>query len=105
MTAIPEAKLAREAELCYATIACVTDYDVWHESAEAVTNDMVVANLAKNVGNAKRVIQQLVSTLPPTREGQACPCVNAIAASFATDKSLITPELRKKYDLLVGKYL
>jgi 5'-methylthioadenosine phosphorylase len=104
MTAIPEAKLAREAELCYAAVACVTDYDVWHESAETVTVDMVVANLTRNVANAKRIIRAVAARLPPDRAASTCDCSNALRDAIMTDSSLISAPLREKYALLIGKY-
>jgi 5'-methylthioadenosine phosphorylase len=105
MTALPEAKLAREAEICYATIACVTDYDVWHESAESVTVEMVVANLTRNVENAKRIIRAVAASMPETRAGQTCGCEQALANAVMTDPSRISAPLRAKYGLLLGKYL
>jgi 5'-methylthioadenosine phosphorylase len=105
MTALPEAKLAREAEICYATIACVTDYDVWHESAESVTVEMVVANLTRNVENAKRIIRAVAANMPATRAGQTCGCEQALANAVMTDRSRISAPLRAKYGLLLGKYL
>lgn len=105
MTAIPEAKLAREAELCYATIACVTDYDVWHESAESVTVEMVVANLTRNVANAKRIIRALADRLPVDRSASTCGCAGALVNAIMTDRSLISMPLREKYGLLINKYL
>ncbi|HEV2404896.1 MAG TPA: S-methyl-5'-thioadenosine phosphorylase, partial [Ktedonobacterales bacterium] len=105
MTALPEAKLAREAELCYATIACVTDYDVWHESAESVTVEMVVANLTRNVANAQRIIRDVVSRLPADRARLSCGCSSALRNAIMTDPSLISTPLRERYGLLIGKYL
>lgn len=105
MTALPEAKLAREAELCYATIACVTDYDVWHAGHESVTVDMVVANLTKNVANAKRIIAEVATRLPNTRDSQSCGCANALGDAIVTDRSQITMPARERYALLLGKYL
>jgi 5'-methylthioadenosine phosphorylase len=105
MTAIPEAKLAREAELCYATIACITDYDVWHASAEAVTVEMVVANLSRNVANAQRIIRGVAASLPTSREGSGCGCADALANAIMTDPQLITPAMREHYGLLLSKYL
>ncbi|MGH2486417.1 MAG: S-methyl-5'-thioadenosine phosphorylase, partial [Ktedonobacterales bacterium] len=97
MTALPEAKLAREAEMCYATIACVTDYDVWHESAEPVTVEMVVANLTRNVSNAKRIIRDVVSRLPADRAQLSCGCSSALRNAIMTDPSLISMPLRERY--------
>lgn len=105
MTALPEAKLAREAELCYATVACVTDYDVWHEAEETVTVEMVVANLMKNVANAQRIIRTVASALPPDRSAVSCSCSSALAHAVMTQPGLIPPAVRAKYDLLLGKYL
>ncbi len=105
MTALPEAKLAREAELCYATIACVTDYDVWHAGHESVTVDMVIANLTKNVANAKRIIAAVATRLPKSRDGQSCGCADALADAIVTDRPQITMPARERYALLLGKYL
>jgi 5'-methylthioadenosine phosphorylase len=105
MTALPEAKLAREAEICYATIACVTDYDVWHESAESVTVEMVVANLMRNVENARRIIRAVAGNMPATRAEQACGCEDALANAVMTERSQITAPLRAKYGLLLSNYL
>jgi 5'-methylthioadenosine phosphorylase len=104
MTAIPEAKLAREAELCYAAVACVTDYDVWHESEETVTVDMVVANLTRNVANAKRIIRDVAARLPADRSASTCACASALRDSIMTDRSLVSAPLREKYALFIGKY-
>jgi 5'-methylthioadenosine phosphorylase len=105
MTALPEAKLAREAEICYATIACVTDYDVWHESAENVTVEMVVANLTHNVANAQHVIRAVAGALPTDRSRVTCGCADALNGAIMTQPALITAPLRERYHLLVGKYL
>jgi len=102
MTAIPEAKLAREAEICYATIACVTDYDCWHPSYETVTIEMVISNLAKTVNIAKDIIRIAIKKLPEKRE---CICSKALENAIITDKKLIPPELKEKYKLLIGKYI
>ena len=105
MTALPEAKLAREAELCYATIACVTDYDVWRESEETVTVEMVVANLHKNVANAQRIIGELAGRLPADRSASPCGCSNALANAILTDPAAIPASARERYALLLEKYL
>jgi len=105
MTALPEAKLAREAELCYATIACVTDYDVWHESEGPVTVEMVVANLTHNVANAQRIIREVARTLPGDRASATCGCATALDNAVMTDRALLTPELRARYALLLGARL
>ncbi|HEX8982351.1 MAG TPA: S-methyl-5'-thioadenosine phosphorylase [Ktedonobacterales bacterium] len=105
MTALPEAKLAREAEICYATIACVTDYDVWHESEQPVTVEMVVANLSANVANAQRIIREAARLLPADRSDATCGCATALAHAVMTDQALLTPELRERYRLLLGDAL
>jgi 5'-methylthioadenosine phosphorylase len=103
MTALPEAKLAREAQLCYATIACVTDYDVWRSSEEPVSVEMVVANLSRNVETAQRIIRQVAQApLPADRSGVACGCASALANAVMTERALLTPELRARYALLLG---
>lgn len=103
MTALPEAKLAREAQICYATIACVTDYDVWHESEQAVTVEMVVANLTRNVANAQRIIRQVAHSLPADRAAATCECASALFDAVMTDRAHITPELRARFALLLGE--
>jgi len=105
MTALPEAKLAREAELCYATIACVTDYDCWHESEESVTVEMVINNLSANVANAQRILRSVAQKIPADRSVNACECPSALATAIMTDRTLLPLELKEKYGLLVGKYL
>ncbi|HET8909645.1 MAG TPA: S-methyl-5'-thioadenosine phosphorylase, partial [Ktedonobacterales bacterium] len=105
MTALPEAKLAREAELCYATIACVTDYDVWHESEQPVTVEMVIANLQKNVANAQRIIRTVATQLPSDRSSSPCTCASALNNAIITDPAAIPGEARERYALLLEKYL
>ncbi len=101
MTVVPEAKLAREAELCYATVALVTDYDCWKDGEE-VTNQVVIANLTANVENAQRLIAATASAAAgPT----ACACGDALAGSIFTNPAAIPPKTRKALDLIVGKYL
>jgi 5'-methylthioadenosine phosphorylase len=102
MTNMPEAKLAREAEICYSTIALSTDYDCWHESEEAVTVDAVLAVVARNVATAKDVIRRAVPAIAPPRE---CPCRAAAAGALMTDKTTLPAETRKRLELIVGKYL
>ncbi len=103
MTAVPEAKLAREAEICYATLACVTDYDVWHDTAGEVTVEMVVENLHQNVDHAKEIVRRAITALPAEREG--CPCPTALANAIITAPESVPPAQRATLDLLVGKYL
>jgi len=104
MTALPEAKLAREAELCYATIACATDYDCWRESGESVTVEMVMGNLGANIANAQRILQQVTHTIAADRAAATCGCADALATSIITDRAL-PAEVKEKYKLLIGKYI
>jgi 5'-methylthioadenosine phosphorylase len=105
MTALPEAKLAREAELHYATLACVTDYDCWHATEESVTVEMVIANLLQNVANAQRVIQQLALRVSALEGDTSCGCDRALASAVLTDPHQIPAEVKERYGLLLGKYL
>lgn len=102
MTNLPEAKLAREAEICYATLACVTDYDCWHKSHASVTVDMILENLKKNVENSKRILKKAISSLGEERH---CPCGSALKYAIVTDPKKIAPEVKKKLNLLIGKYI
>jgi 5'-methylthioadenosine phosphorylase len=103
MTALPEAKLAREAEICYCTVAMVTDYDCWHESAESVTVEMVVANLLANVDLARSLIRKAVPAI--ANNPRVCTCQHALAEAIITSRNAITPERIQSLGLLVGKYL
>ncbi len=103
MTAVPEAKLAREAEICYATLACVTDYDVWHDTAGEVTVEMVIENLQQNVDHAKEIVRRALTTLPDVRGG--CPCPDALANAIITSPDSIPAAQRAALDLIVGKYI
>jgi len=102
MTASPEAFLAREAEMCYTTMAHVTDYDVWHVSEEPVTVEMVIQTLNKNTALAQETIKLLARNFKPNRE---CECDRALSTALITHKDAIPAETRKKLDLLVKKYL
>ena len=102
MTALPEAKLAREAELCYATVACVTDYDVWRVTEEDVTVEMVIANLLRNVSTAKSLVEQVAASIP---EQRGCACASALQHAIVTRRDLIPPETRERLALLVDKYV
>jgi 5'-methylthioadenosine phosphorylase len=102
MTAAPEAFLAREAEMCYATMAHVTDYDVWHESESPVTVEMVIQILNKNTRIAQEAIRNLIRELKGER---SCECGSALSSALITDPKVIPAETRSKLDLLVGKYL
>jgi len=102
MTNLQEAKLAREAELCYATLAMVTDYDCWHPEYEAVTVDQVIEYLNRNVRNAQKIIVAAVRDMPRVR---SCKCGSALAHAILTDRKKIPARTKKKLALLVGKYL
>jgi 5'-methylthioadenosine phosphorylase len=102
MTASPEAFLAREAEMCYATLAHVTDYDVWHVSEEAVSVEMVIRTLNQNTTSAQKAILNLVETLP---EVPACACGHALENAIITNPAKVSSDTRRKLDLLVKKYL
>jgi 5'-methylthioadenosine phosphorylase len=101
MTNLQEAKLAREAEICYVTIAMVTDYDCWHPHHDAVTVTDIIANLNKNAENASKVVAAAVAAMPAER---TCKCGSALAHAIITDRSLVPESTRKKLDLIIGKY-
>ena len=102
MTNLQEAKLAREAELCYTTIAMVTDYDCWHPEHDAVTVNDIIANLTQNAANAAKLVKAAVAAMPEVR---TCKCGSALAHALITDRKAIPEVSRKKRELLVGKYL
>jgi 5'-methylthioadenosine phosphorylase len=102
MTALPEAKLAREAEICYASIACVTDYDCWHEVHESVTIEMVIQSLLKTMEAAKEVIKKASAQLPKQRD---CGCATALKDAIITHRDLIPQKKKEELSLLIGKYL
>ena len=99
MTAMPEARLAREAELCYAAVAMVTDYDVWHQAAADVTVEEVVANMSANGAAARAILQQLCRDGLPER---SCHCQNALDGAIMSSGSASSGEARRRLDLLVG---
>src|SRR5205814_7068545 len=102
MTNLQEAKLAREAEICYVTIAMVTDYDCWHPHHDSVTVDQIVAVLVKNAENACKVVRQTVAAMP---QGRSCKCGSALAHALLTDRKLIPAATKKRLSLILGKYL
>ncbi|MFZ3072371.1 MAG: S-methyl-5'-thioadenosine phosphorylase [Thermodesulfobacteriota bacterium] len=102
MTNIPEAKLAREAEMCYATVALSTDYDCWHSTEEPVTVEMILATLKKNVSVAKEIIRNAVSMVSG---GRACKCATALKYAVVTDTKKIPKKTKKDLSLLLGKYI
>ena len=102
MTSLQEAKLAREAEICYAALALVTDFDCWHKDTQAVTVETVIQNLKKNMSTAKNILESVVPKIPQKR---TCICAAALKNAIMTDPTAVPVEARKKLDLLVGKYL
>jgi len=102
MTAMPEAKLAREAEICYASIAGVTDYDSWQEQCEPLAIDVILDILRQNVDTIKKIIKLAVAWLPDERQ---CDCTKAMKVAIATNRKFIPAEQKQKLDLLIGKYL
>lgn len=103
MTAAPEAKLAREAEMSYAVLACSTDYDCWHEDHETVTTEMIIENLLANVETAKQIVRSAIQNLPLDRSSS--PAYKALEKSIATNPNVIPEETKQKLELLIGKYL
>ncbi len=102
MTNLQEAKLAREAEICYTTLALVTDYDCWHPDHDSVTVEMVVATLSQNARTAQQVLANAVEQLPIER---TCECARALSTAIMTRPDVIPAAARERLDLLVGKYL
>jgi len=100
MTNIPEAKLAREAEICYATLS--TDYDCWHETEESVTVEMILETLRNNVANAKAIIKAVLPKIPSLRD---CKCASAMRYAVVTDKRTIPAKIKKDLKPIIGKYL
>ena len=102
MTALPEAKLAREAEICYAILAFVTDYDCWRPSFESVTTEMILTNLRKGVEVAKKILKLAISSVPEERD---CTCDSALKYAIATVPEYIPEKTKRSLDLIVGKYI
>jgi 5'-methylthioadenosine phosphorylase len=102
MTNLTEAKLAREAEICYATIAMITDYDCWHPQHDAVTVSAVIENLNRNTSNVQRVLHEAVAQLP---ENRACKCGAALAHAVLTDRNMISAATKKRLAPIIGKYI
>jgi 5'-methylthioadenosine phosphorylase len=100
MTILPEAKLAREAEICYASVCCVTDYDCWKE--ENVSAEIILGFMKKNVATAKGIIKLAVGKIPLKR---GCECASALKTSIVTAPTVMTLAQKKKFDLLIGKYI
>jgi 5'-methylthioadenosine phosphorylase len=91
--------------LCYATIACATDYDCWHESEESVTVEMVIGNLSANVANAQRILRSVAGQIVEQGKTRTCGCSSALATSIITNPATISASVKERYSLLIGKYL
>jgi 5'-methylthioadenosine phosphorylase len=102
MTNVTEAKLAREAELCYATIAMITDYDCWHPEHESVTATQIIATLSQNAENAQHVLRQAVLEMPAARN---CKCGTALQHALVTDLKLVPAATKKRLKVIIGKYV
>jgi len=102
MTNLPEAKLAREAEICYATLALATDYDCWHATQKDVSVEAILDVLRRNVENSKRIVREVARRLPLPGK---CRCGEALEFALITDRKKIPPAARKRLSLLIGKYL
>ena len=102
MTALPEAKLAREAEICYSIIATISDYDCWHEAHEAVTVDTILDTLRRNAETTKNILKLALSRVPEKRD---CECPSALKTAIVTAPEMIPDVQKKKLGLLIGKYL
>jgi 5'-methylthioadenosine phosphorylase len=101
MTALPEAKLAREAEICFAVLACSTDYDCWHDTHEDVTAEMIVANLLKNVEVSRRAVRLALQCLPSPRE---CGCKDALKDAIVTSLDIVPEEAKRRLAPIIAKY-
>ncbi|HYL83181.1 MAG TPA: S-methyl-5'-thioadenosine phosphorylase [Candidatus Angelobacter sp.] len=102
MTNLTEAKLAREAEICYATMAMITDYDCWHPEHESVTAAQIIATLSQNAENAQKVLRTAIRELP---EGRSCKCGSALQHSLVTDMKIVPKATKKRLAAIIGKYI
>jgi 5'-methylthioadenosine phosphorylase len=102
MTNVTEAKLAREAEICYAAIAMITDFDCWHPEHASVTASEIIATLVANAENAQRVLREAVRAMPKERN---CKCGSALKHALVTDMKLVPKATRKKLDAIIAKYI
>jgi len=102
MTNVTEAKLAREAEICYATIAMITDFDCWHSEHESVTAAQIIATLVQNAENAQRVLREAVRAMPTECN---CKCGTALKHALVTDMKLVPKATKKKLEAIIGKYI
>ena len=105
MTNLPESRLAREAEICYGTVALATDYDCWHEGHDDVSVEAVIAVIQKNVATAREIIRAAAGMIVQQRQQRNCPCAEALKFAIMTDKSLIPPDTKRALEPIIGKYL
>jgi 5'-methylthioadenosine phosphorylase len=105
MTNLPEARLAREAEICYGTVALATDYDCWHEGHDDVSVEAVIAIIQQNVATARNIIKAATELIVEQRQQRTCPCAEALKFAIMTDKSLIPEGTRQALEPIIGKYL
>jgi 5'-methylthioadenosine phosphorylase len=106
MTNLQEAKLAREAEICYATIALVTDYDCWHPDHDSVTIDLIIANLHQNARTAQKVIANAVAALPAAGAGdRTCACATALATALVTQAKDVPEQTKRDLAPIIGRYM
>jgi 5'-methylthioadenosine phosphorylase len=104
MTSVTEARLSREAEICYATMSLVTDYDVWHEEEESVSVELILENMRRNIHNAKNIVKGTLARLPADR-GEACECSQAIKDCIVTSPELIPQETKERLRHIIGRYI
>ncbi len=102
MTALPEAKLAREAEMCYVSVAFVTDYDCWHPTHESVTTEMIIGNLLKGAETARSIVRSIARDMP---EDRICPCGSALSDAIMTPAHLVPEETKRRLAPIAGRYL
>lgn len=105
MTNLPESRLAREAEICYGTVALATDYDCWHEGHEDVSVDAVIAIIQQNVATAREIIKTAAAKIVQQRQERVCACSESLKFAIMTDKSLIPEETKQALEPLIGKYM
>lgn len=105
MTNLPESRLAREAEICYATVALATDYDCWHDGHEDVSVEAVIAIIQQNVATAREIIKTAVETIVQHRCERHCPCAEALKFAIMTQSSLIPTETKETLEPIIGKYI
>lgn len=105
MTNLPESRLAREAEICYGTVALATDYDCWHEVHDDVSVESVIAIIQQNVATAKEIIKIAVEMIVQQRQQRTCPCAESLKFAIMTEKSLIPAETLQALDPIIGKYM